>query len=579
MSTSINPLSHSEEDELSQPSPSQEKTFDKIVRKLILGFIRENRGQIAVYAVLLFVGTLLSVVGITKVSAALYKSVSGEDKKMSFKLLLAIIVLSLCVTGTNFFIDRLEGAIAPNFQKYVKLHLLAKIFETNRKRYLDNILPIRYRAFVSATSNSTYYLFNSIIRTYAPNIILLVIMTGFLCYLDWKYGSIFIAGVTICAAVFLLRQRNVVKLSTDAEKQRRYTDGFTFDVVSSLRTVVARDTIDKEMNTIQNEITKATQMHITMNHRTDDLNYTINLTVAIVIFIIMFIAISKIGTKAKIVNILAALSLMGSLRVKLTGLSSTNVAAVSEYAKGRANQLPELDTTLESTKDMLTHNSKQLICPKIATADCKVEVEFRNVTFGYDGHDNCITNFSWTLEPARINVLRARSGAGKTTLAKLLLRMYKPKQGQIFINRKEINNYSLRDLRLCCTFINQDQALLNRSIFQTLTYAVDTDRKTVESLWSTVKRYYPEKTLDSSVGRDGCNLSTGQKQIIRLLNAVLTEHSRVLILDEPCSGLHSDLRDLVLNLIREAAYMHKKTVWLITHDEETSAIGDSIKNL
>jgi ABC-type bacteriocin/lantibiotic exporter with double-glycine peptidase domain len=121
--------------------------------------------------------------------------------------------------------------------------------------------------------------------------------------------------------------------------------------------------------------------------------------------------------------------------------------------------------------------------------------------------------------------------------------------------------------------------MLNRTIFQTLTYAVDTDRKTVESLWSTVKRYYPEKTLDSSVGRDGCNLSTGQKQIVRLLNAVLTEHARVLILDEPCSGLHSDLRDLVLNLIREAAYTHHKTVWLITHDEETASIGDSVKNL
>lgn len=564
-----------------EPLSKKEITFGQTVKDLILGFVKEHKGQIAGYAVLLFIGTLLSVVGITKISAALYKAVSGENKALSYKLLVAIIVISLVVTGVNFSIDRLEGKIAPSFQEYVKINLLTKVFDTNRKRYLDNILPIRYRAYVSATSQSTYYLFNSIIRTYTPNIILLLVLTGFLFYLDWKYGSIFVAGVTVCAGIFLLRQRKVVQLSTDAEKQKRYTDGFTFDVVSSLRTVVARDTVDKEMHTIKKQIQKSTRMHVTMNHRTDDLNYAINTSVAVVIFFIMAIAVGKIGTGETVVNILAALSLMGSLRVKLTGLSSTNVAAVSEFAKGKANQLPELDQTQQSTSDVLTNSSRKSICPpSISSPECKVSIEFRNVTFAYKDHENCIKNFSWKLEPAQINVLRARSGAGKTTLAKLLLRMYEPKEGSIVINGLPIREYSLRDIRLCTAFINQDQAMLNRSIYETLVYAVaDAKRKYVEDLWLSVQRYFPEKTIDSAVGRDGCNLSTGQKQILRMLNAVLTLHARVLILDEPCSGLHKDLRKLVLDLIKEAAYTHGKTVWLITHDEETASIGDSVKNL
>ena len=559
-----------------------EFSYGALVKSLIFGFVQENRKKIAGYACLLFLGTVFSIVGITKVSAALYKNVSTGQRRTAIQLLCAIIVLSLSVTAINFGIDRLEGYIQPSFRRYVKLHLLEKVFQKNRQRYLDNILPIRYRSFVSATSQSTYHLFSNIIRTYIPNSILLIIMTGFLFYLSWKYGLVFLLCVGICVLIFYLKQNSIVQLSSNAEKVSRSGDAFTFDILSSLQTVVSKDTIKQEMNSIKKRVLRAQNLQVTQNHKLDNMNYTINVTVAVSIFVIMGLAIfsMKKSTESEdpsngssTVNILAVLSLMATLRTKLTGLSSTNIASMSHYARGSANQLPELDKIQPLQSDDIS----QRLC---TTNDCPIRVQFNNVGFKYDGQKEfIIRNFNWSLSPGQISVLKAHSGSGKSTLAKLLLRFYAVNDGDIRMNDVPIQAIPLQELRSKISFVNQDIPLLNRSIQECLTYSNNASKSEVMKLWSGVQTYFPNKNLQSKIGRDGSSLSTGQKQLLRIINSVLCTNVKVVIFDEPCSGLNEELRQIVLDLIRAAAYEWGKTVWLITHDSAVAAIGDSVKVL
>jgi ABC-type bacteriocin/lantibiotic exporter with double-glycine peptidase domain len=384
--------------------------------------------------------------------------------------------------------------------------------------------------------------------------------------------------VAVCALIFMSRRKHLTDLSKAAEMQQRSADGFVFDVVSALKTVISRDTIQKELRDIEKHIQMSEKMTIEMNHATDNLNYAINLAVAVVIFSIMGLAVGKLKTpESKVVNILAALSLMSSLRGKLTGLSSTNVATVAEFARGQANQLHELDA-----EDVWSNQPRDLHCLDDTSSSSQtsgMHVRFENVTFGYSNSDHtCIRNFSWEILPGKINVLRARSGAGKSTLAKLLLQIYPLNSGRILIDDQDSKQIDLSEIRSSVTFINQDLVMFNRSILQILQYGTQASRQEVRDAWDGVKHYFDGKDLESSVGKDGENLSTGQKQIVRMLNCVLSD-AKLMILDEPCSGLNHDLREIVQDLIQQSAYVHNKTVWLITHDDQIARMGDTTKTL
>ena len=542
-------------------------SYSQLVTSVILTFIKDNKSHIIGYTILLLIGTTLSVVGITKLSAKLYKSVSAADKKASIRLLVLIICVSLLVTLVNFGIDRFEGIIAPAFRRYVKIRLISKVFEKNRQKYLDSILPIRYRSFVSATSHSTYNLFNNIIRVYVPNCILLVIMMAFLLYLNWKYFLVFFICMLLCILIFWLRKNFVLQLSETAELQQRKSDAFIFDVLSSIQTVIGRDSVNKELASIKKQVKVAEKMHRRQNHRTDDLNYSINALVAVSIFIIMGLAVSSIKDKQPVnsVQILAALSLMGTLRNKLTGLSSTNIAAMGEYARGNANQLPILD---EIKSDVIRHD----------VINKPIHLEFRNVSFGYTTGNRIIKNFNWDLQPGEISALRARSGKGKSTLAKLVLQFYQPSEGTIFINNKPISTYNIANLRTNILFINQDIPLLNRSILENLQYATKATRQDVLKLWEPLAHYFKGKGLTTKIGKNGNSLSTGQKQLIRIINSVLSSHAQLIIYDEPCANLNEELREIVKALINQAA-SQDKTVWLITHDDDVITIADKVTEL
>lgn len=561
-------------DELQKPS-----SFFTLIKTVIKEFVRKNAGNVALYAVLLLCGTLISVVGITKTFAKLYKVVSEGDQSSSYKLLFLIIGLSLALLVINFFIDRTEGWLGPSFQRFVKTKLLKQVFQNNEEQFLDNILPIKYRAFISASSSASHYLFQVFMKTYLPNAILLVILAAFLFSLSVEYGIIFSIITVLSILLFAVNKEWLLKLSTNAEKVSRQSDGFAFDVLQSLKTVISKNTSDTELNEINQKFFKTQNKLIEMNHMTDYISYGINLVVAIGIFIIMYIAIKKLGTGVAPVAVLTALSLMATLRSKLVGFSATNIQAIGEYARGNANNLEELKPSNQTPNQTNQTNQKIFKLKKapLLLRQTNDKIEFRNVSFSY-ANDNkpVIQNFSWKLQPNKINVLRANSGRGKSTLAKLLLRLYEIDSGEIIMNRVNIEDIPHKQLRQKLCFINQDMQMLNRTIKEVIMYG-NTNEKLSEmhKLWQSVKPYFKKQTLSSSVGRNGNNLSSGQKQSLRIINAMLSD-ADVLILDEPCSGLNEELKNWVKERILNAK--KNKTIWLITHNDElASALADHIK--
>ena len=168
-------------------------------------------------------------------------------------------------------------------------------------------------------------------------------------------------------------------------------------------------------------------------------------------------------------------------------------------------------------------------------------LSFKDVTFSYNGSDAVLTGLSFALQPGSVLGLLGRTGSGKTTLARLIFRLYDPKSGYIEINSADIRNAQLETLRRSIAIVTQDVQLFRASVRDNLTFF---DRSipdaqilaTLEELelgdWY---RSLPQG-LDTGLDTGSRSLSAGEAQLLAFTRVFLRDPGLV-ILDEASSRL------------------------------------------
>ncbi len=180
----------------------------------------------------------------------------------------------------------------------------------------------------------------------------------------------------------------------------------------------------------------------------------------------------------------------------------------------------------------------------VSAPDGNYEIEFKNISFGYEESSLLFKNFNLHIKPGQRVAIVGENGAGKSTLTKLLLRLYDVNNGEVLINGKNIKDYDIHQLRLNTGVVFQDVRVLAMSLRDNLTvYNNVSDEKLCETLEKVglsgvLKR--ANGNLDTMVSReftqDGISLSGGEAQKL-LLARMFTSSFGLLILDEPSSAL------------------------------------------
>jgi ATP-binding cassette subfamily B protein len=205
-------------------------------------------------------------------------------------------------------------------------------------------------------------------------------------------------------------------------------------------------------------------------------------------------------------------------------------------------------------------------------------VEFRNVHFGYNPEKIIINDFNADIQPGQKIAIVGPTGAGKTTMVKLLMRFYDVNSGSIRVDGHDIRDFTRRDLRDKFGMVLQDAWLYNGSIMENIRYgqlnAGDEDvyraarAANVDHFIRTLPEGY-NMVLDEETG----NISQGQKQLLTIARAILSNPS-MLILDEATSSV--DTRTEVLIQKAMDGLMHGRTSFIIAHRLSTIRNADLI---
>ena len=208
------------------------------------------------------------------------------------------------------------------------------------------------------------------------------------------------------------------------------------------------------------------------------------------------------------------------------------------------------------------------------TSEIRGEIEFRNVSFHYPtpaeggaGGDNVLENISFKVKPGQTVALVGQTGAGKTTLVKLINRIYDVSDGQVLVDGVDVRDWNLASLRSQISIIEQDIFLFSRSLSDNIAFGKPGATKEEIIAASMAAQAHDfildfDETYGTVVGERGVTLSGGQRQRIALARAFLTD-PHVLVLDDSTSAIDSATEDKIQRAISNAA--KGRTTFIITH--------------
>ncbi|MEK6256061.1 MAG: ATP-binding cassette domain-containing protein, partial [Chloroflexota bacterium] len=197
----------------------------------------------------------------------------------------------------------------------------------------------------------------------------------------------------------------------------------------------------------------------------------------------------------------------------------------------------------------------------------KGAVEFNNVTFAYGDNNPILKEVTFRVEPGQTVALVGQTGAGKTSLVKLINRTYDTTGGQVLVDGIDVRDWQLETLRRNVSIIEQDVFLFSRKIKENIAFGnpAATDAQIEEMAHSAQAHEFISDFKDgfeTVIGERGVTLSGGQRQRIALARAFMTNPS-ILVLDDSTSAIDSATEDKIQRAIFNAAA--GRTTFIITH--------------
>ncbi len=383
----------------------------------------------------------------------------------------------------------------------------------------------------------------------------------------------FLAWLVIYAstlAYFLPRMKEISKRQADARSLMtgRVVDSYTNIATVKLfahagrETAYARESMDEFLQTVYPQMRLSTGLNSIID--------TIN---NLLLFAVGFIAIAQWLDGSSTV---AAVAVAAAVTTRLSGMSHWVMWELAGLFENIGMAIDGMNT-LSKPRDVL--NAPDALELTVSEG----RVDFQGVTFEYDKHGRVITDMNLAIAPGEKIGLIGRSGAGKTTMMNVLLRLYDINKGKVLIDGQDVAQVTQESLRANIAVVTQDTSLLHRTVRENIAYGrLDATDEQIEAAARKANAHdfimdlqdnEGRKGYDAQVGERGVKLSGGQRQRVAIARVFLKD-APILVLDEATSALDSEVEAVIQEQL--FALMEGKTVLAIAHRLSTIADMDRL---
>ncbi|AMV14959.1 ABC transporter ATP-binding protein [Legionella pneumophila serogroup 1] len=433
-------------------------------------------------------------------------------------------------------------------------------FEDKHSGYLTNKIT-------NASSSIEPLIFNLFTIIYPQS--LAIILTGILLSLVVPYFGVVL---WLWGATLIIYSYHSAKIGNDKAmllaNSNSKVNGKVVDVVNNIHTVIYNAEMSFELGNLDTDIQDMVQ---------NDRNLQRHMTkvmlvqhIAMNILVAFFLIGSVLGYNYGYVSVGDIVFVMTSVTA-IAGLTSSLGKCFLDFVTnaGRLNEGLSLLGDQHTITDNANAQAHQIN---------NGEIQFHDISFAYPNQPPIFLNFNLTI-PAKQKIgIVGSSGAGKTTLFKLLMRLYNVEKGIIAIDDLPINAYTKKSLCSQIAIVPQHLTLFHRSIYDNITYGCNSFDKS-DVILAAKKAHCHEfiaelpKQYDTIIGEQGVKLSGGQRQRIAFARAIL-KNAPILLLDEATSALDSRteqaIQDGLQNLLAD------KTALVIAHRLSTLKAMDRI---
>ncbi|HVB60162.1 MAG TPA: ABC transporter ATP-binding protein [Ktedonobacteraceae bacterium] len=534
--------------------------------RLLAHYLRPQWPRMSLLAVIL--GSTICVQVVTPLVASYFIDQATSGGNLRDLIVLALLTMGLALTGQGLAVaetyvaENVSWAATNELRADLVAHLL-RLDATFHTAHTPGELIERVDGDVATLAR----FFSRFVVYVLGNGLLLLGVLGLLYYVDWRVG-LGMSAFVVLALVAMLRIRAVATPSWAAERQASADFyGFLGEYLSGLEDI--RSSAAGAF--VLRRCAEVMRSWLAVKRRAQMWGYSMSAT---------SLGLLALGT-AVAFALSAMLFKAGTLTIGTVYLifqCTEMLSQPTEQIRNEVQDLQQADASIARVEALLATAPRVADGPGAALPTGKLSVELDGVSFGYAEDAPVLRDVSVSLAPGRVLGVVGRTGSGKTTLTRLLLRFYDPLAGVVRLGGVDLRAVRLAALRARIGLVTQEVHLFHASVRDNLTLFDDgvPDEQICSVLdaldLSSWLRELP-RGLDTQLGPDGAGLSAGQAQVLACARILLRDPDLV-ILDEPSSRLDPATDRLVHTAL--ARLLAGRTGIIVAHRLATLAYADDI---
>lgn len=555
------------------------KNFKDSMKKL-LSYLKPFRWQILIVVIFAILSTISMIVGpkilinaTNELANGIIRMISGGESGIDFNYIGKIILILVVLYVFSSAFSYIQGYIMAGISAKVAYNLRNAIMRKMNKLPLSFFNRTSHGEVLSRITNDVDTLSQSMNQSFTQIITSVITVIGVLVMMltiSWQLTLVTVGTIPLTIGLVMLVVKSSQKFFTGQQKYLGTVNGLVEEMYGGHVVVKAfngekkaLDSFDAENEKLYNAGWKA--------------QFLSGLMMPVMNFVgnIGYVVICMVG---------AAMAANGSMTIG-------GIQAFIQYVRSFTQPIAQLGN-ISNQIQMTAAASERIfeflaekeetdgeVKMTVAETGIKGDVRFENVMFGYEDSENIvIKDFSATVKAGQKIAIVGPTGAGKTTMVKLLMRYHDLKGGAIYVDGNNTTDFSRHDIRDAFGMVLQDTWLYNGTIMENIRYGKlnATDEEVIEAAKTAQADHFIRTLPDGYnmvINEEANNISQGQKQLLTIARAVLSD-SKVLILDEATSSV--DTRTEILIQRAMDALMSGRTSFIIAHRLSTIRNADLI---